>query len=78
MTVKKIELFTKSFDNMDEEEKQRYERNRVLIDLNCIPDKYREMILEKYNVDKDTGRKHLMKYFMENKLKNLMADIGDF
>jgi len=78
MTAKRIELFTQSFDNMSEEEKERYERNRVLIDLNCIPDKYRDMILEKYNKDKDIGRKHIMNYFMTNKLKNLMADIGDF
>lgn len=78
MTAKRLAAFIESLDNMSEEEKERYERNKILIDLNYIPNKYKEAIIEKYDEDKNIGRKHLLSYFMENKLKNLMTDIGDF
>ena len=78
MTAKRIEKFTESFDNMSEEEKRRHERNKMLIDLKCVPDKYKEQIIEKLNQEKTIGRKKLFNYFVKNKLKNLLTDIGEF
>lgn len=78
MTAKRIEKFTESIDNMSDEEKMRHERNKVLIDLECVPDKYKEQIIEKLNQEKNIGRKKLFNYFVKNKLKNLLTDIGDF
>lgn len=78
MTAKRMEKFNESIDNMTEEEKRRYERNKTLIDLESIPDKYRKQIIEKFEEEKDVGRKKLFNYFVKKKLKNLMTDMGDF
>jgi hypothetical protein len=78
MTAKKMKMFKELLDNMDETTKIRYHRNKILIDLEQTPDKYRKEILEAYNTEKNTGRKKLFDYFVQKKLKNLMTDIGDF
>lgn len=78
MTAKRMASFTESMDNMNEETKSRWHRNKMLIDLTETPEKYRVQILEEYNRDKDIGRSKLFNYFIEKKLKNLMGDINDF
>lgn len=78
MTAKRIELFSKSIDNMDEITKSRYFRNKMLIDLKETPEIYKKQILEEYNTEKKIGRSKLFNYFIEKKLKNLMTDIQDF
>lgn len=78
MTAKRIKLFSESLDNMDSDTRERFYRNKKLIDLNETPEEYREKILEDYNRDKDIGRSKLFNYFMEKKLKHLMTDIQDF
>jgi 5'-3' exonuclease len=78
MTAKKIEQFGKSMDNMDETTKIRYHRNKMLIDLSDTPEVYKKQILDAYGQEKDFGRTKLFNYFIQKKLKGLMADIGDF
>lgn len=78
MTAKRIQTFSKSMENMNEETKSRYFRNKMLIDLTETPKEYKKKILEEYNKDKDIGRSKLFNYFIEKKLKNLMTDIQDF
>lgn len=78
MTAKKIALFSESLDNMDDETRTRYERNKMLIDLEHTPIDLQKEILDAYNKDKGIGREKLFNYFLEKRLRNLMTDIGDF
>jgi hypothetical protein len=78
MTSKRLDLFKKSLDNMDEITKIRYHRNKMMIDLSQTPDQYKNQILEAYNQEKEVGRTKLFNFFIQKKLKNLMTDIQDF
>ena len=78
MTSKRITLYSEGTANMDEETLRRYHRNKLMIDLSQIPEKYKEKILEEYNKDKEIGREHLFNFFIKKKLKNLVTDIQDF
>ena len=78
MTKKRMTNFLQSPEDMDEETKLRYNRNKKMIDLSLIPEKYKEQILEQYNNEKDIGREHLFNFFVKKKLKNLITDIQDF
>lgn len=78
MTKKKLEKFYDEPGSMDEGQRMKYERNRVLIDLEFVPEEYKEEIIEQFEREKDVGRGHLMNYFIKNRLKNLLEDLGDF
>ena len=78
MTAKKISLFKESLDNMDETTRMRYDRNKLLIDLEATPEEYQKQILDAFNEEKTFGRKKLFNYFIQKRLKNLMPDIQDF
>ena len=78
MTAKRIEEFTSNPNAMDSITKHRYERNKKLIDLEQIPENYKQMVLEAYNGEKEIGRSALINFFMAKSLKNLMTDIQDF
>jgi 5'-3' exonuclease len=78
MTAKRIEQYTANPESMDSLTQSRFHRNKLMIDLAEIPQKYKEQILEEYSKDKDVGRSHLFNYFIEKKLKNLITDIQDF
>lgn len=78
MTSKRIEMYSKGTNDMDEETLRRYHRNRTVIDLGEIPEKYKTQILEEFNKEKEVGRGQLMNFFMKKKLKNLLTDIQDF
>ena len=55
-----------------------YNRNKTLIDLTQIPPFYEESIINNYQKYKVNDRSKLLTYFIENKLKSLMENIGDF
>lgn len=76
MTQKHIHLLKEG--EMDEETQRRYYRNKMMIDLSQIPQKYQDQIMEEYGVDKGIGREHLFNFFVNKKLKNLITDIQDF
>jgi hypothetical protein len=78
MTKKRIELFSAHPEEMDEETKLRYNRNKQMIDLTMIPQEYKDNILEAYNNQEEVGRGHLFNYFVKKKLKNLIGDLQDF
>lgn len=78
MTAKRIKQFTEKPEEMDEETKARFDRNKTLIDLEEVPEHYKEMILEEYKKEKDIGRSKLFSFFIEKKLSNLLTDIQDF
>ena len=78
MTKKRIETFTNTPEQMDEETKLRFNRNKQMIDLTQIPQQYRDIILNEYNNQEEVGRGHLFNYFVKKKLKNLIGDLQDF
>jgi hypothetical protein len=78
MTKKRIEMFTNTPEQMDEETKLRYNRNKQMIDLTMIPEEYQKIILDEYNNQEEVGRSHLFNYFVKKKLKNLIGDLQDF
>ncbi len=55
-----------------------YKRNEQLIDLSKIPDEISKAVLESFEIQNGKESKNLMEYFIQNKLKNLMENIGDF
>ena len=58
--------------------KRGWDRNKVLIDFDCIPKKINDGILEQYNKEKEYQSGQLMNYFIKNRLKYLMENMGDF
>jgi 5'-3' exonuclease len=78
MTKKRIEMFTNTPEQMDEETKLRYNRNKQMIDLTMIPEEYQKIILDEYNNQEEVGRSQLFNYFVKKKLKNLIGDLQDF
>lgn len=77
MTAKRIAALA-DVDNMDTQTKTRYYRNKMLIDLNEIPDEYKEEIIQQYDQEPTNGRSKLFNYFIAKGLKHLLSDIGDF
>ena len=67
-----------NIDNHTQYISKNYNRNKMLIDLSMIPPAYEESIINSYQKYKVNDRSKLLTYFIENKLKSLMENIGDF
>lgn len=78
LTSKRMEELFKGPEHMDETTRARYYRNKMMIDLNEVPEKYKVQILEAYEQEKEVGRSGLFDFFVKKKLKNLLTDIQDF
>jgi hypothetical protein len=65
-------------DFCTEDMMRNYQRNKTLIDLDCIPSDLTAEILEQYQQPPKGERSKLLNYFIQKRLKNLMNDIGDF
>lgn len=65
-------------NNMSDEVKRNYMRNKAMIDLSEVPESIKEQILEAYSHDDGKDRSQLLNYFIKNKLKNLMENITEF
>lgn len=78
MTQKRMAALREGPDFMDEETKRRFYRNKMMIDLSQIPEKYTTQIREEYSKNKEIGRSELFNFFVKKKLKNLITDIQDF
>ena len=80
MSKKKIAdwIESKPEDVFTEEMMRNYQRNKTLIDLECIPKELVGRILEAYREPPQGDRSKLLNYFIQKRLKNLMNDIGDF
>jgi 5'-3' exonuclease len=76
ITKKRLEEF--SSGQMDAETKTNFERNKKLVDLMQIPGLLENEIINSYRQYKFNDRSKLLTYFIENKLKSLMENIGDF
>ena len=60
------------------ETKKYYDRNKQLIDLDCIPEDIQKSIINTYNTYTIPNKSKLLDYFIKYKLKSLMENIGDF
>jgi hypothetical protein len=62
---------------LDEEEKRGWLRNRMLIDLDFIPDNIRQAVLREFDKP-EKSRDKIFNYFVKHKLKHLMENISEF
>jgi hypothetical protein len=49
-----------------------------VIDLEEVPDRIKDQILEEYLAENPKDRSQLLNYFIKNKLRNLMESISEF
>lgn len=78
VTAKRIEAWKKDINTMDAETKRNFERNKLLIDFDCIPENIKSQVVAQYSAEKNIGREKLFDYFIQNRLRNLMEVITDF
>ena len=76
--TKKRLLEWADINNMDEEVKRNYMRNKAVIDLELVPDRIKDQILNEYEAENPKDRSQLLNYFIKNKLRNLMESISEF
>lgn len=65
-------------NEVDEIVSRNYDRNRKMIDLDCIPLAYVDKINDTFDAQQVPQRSGLLNYFIEKGLKNLMENIGEF
>lgn len=78
VTKKRMDAWKEDINTMDEETKRNFDRNKLLIDLSCIPKDITDQVIEQYESDKGIGREKLFNYFIEKRLRNLMDTINEF
>jgi 5'-3' exonuclease len=78
LTKKRIDTLMLGPSQMDTLTQTRYYRNKMMIDLTEIPEKFKEQVLSEFHKEKDVGRTKLIPFFVEKKLKNLFESVGDF
>ena len=74
--AKKISTIVENLDEWTDSEN--WKRNQNLIDMTKIPHQYRDSIFESFDETVNEDRSHLLNYFIEKNLKNLISNIGDF
>lgn len=77
MTKKRLESFS-DINNMNEEHKRNWYRNKKLIDLSEVPAEIKEKILDAYEAENPKDRSQLFNYFIKNKLRLLMEHVNEF
>jgi hypothetical protein len=78
--TKKLEEWIKNPESMpsDDTFKQNYERNKVLVDLDCIPRSVKESIINNFVNQPRKDRSQLMNFFMQHKMKMMLEVISEF
>mgnify|MGYP003640891635 FL=1 len=77
VTKKRIAEWS-DINNMQEEVKRNYMRNKAMIDLSEVPKGMKEEILKAWHEENGKDRSQLLNYFIKNKLRNLMECITEF
>lgn len=74
------EFLEKGYDACrNDDERVHYERNKLLIDFTCIPVQLKERIISDFESYEVVGSKaKIMNYLIQNKLKNLIQELGAF
>jgi len=65
-------------NEVNEEIKRNYARNQQLVDLSYTPKELQDEIVSAYTNYEVKDRSGLFNYFVNNKLKNLMENLGEF
>lgn len=65
-------------DEVNEDIKRNYARNQQLVDLSYTPKELQDEIVSAYTNYNVKDRSGLFNYFVNNKLKNLMENLGEF
>jgi len=80
ISKKKIEVWMKAKpeDFCKNGMAEKWERNRKLIDFDCIPSELVKTIVNEFDKEKAPKQDQLLNYFISKRLKYLMEHIGDF
>ena len=79
LSKKKIEAWVNEVvPTFTEEQQKNYERNRQLIDLNCIPKELEDNINREFENIEVITRDKILGYFINKKLKTLIEVIDEF
>ena len=79
LSKKKIEAWVNEVvPTFTEEQQKNYERNRQLIDLNCIPKELEDKINREFENIEVATRDKILGYFINKKLKTLIEVIDEF
>ena len=80
ISKKKVELWMKAKpeDFCKNGMAEKWERNRKLIDFDCIPSELVKAIVNEFDKEKAPKQDQLLNYFISKRLKYLMEHIGDF
>ena len=79
LSKKKVESWVNEVvPTFTEEQQKNYERNRQLIDLNCIPKELEDKINREFENIEVATRDKILNYFITKKLKTLIESIDGF
>ena len=79
LSKKKIEAWCNEIvPTLNEEEQRNYERNKTLIDLNCVPKELEDKINREFENFEVATRDKILGYFINKKLKTLIEVIDEF
>jgi len=79
LTAKRIaKILNTDPENLEANIARNYFRNAMLIDLSNVPEEIKEKVITSYNEQSGKDRSKLMNYFISNKLRNLIENIGEF
>lgn len=62
----------------DENMLRGWKRNEQLVDLSFVPENIKKQVLEEYEAQAGKTKSKLFDYFIQHRLKNLMADLDQF
>lgn len=79
LTAKRLDVYLKSDPStLEDRLRKNFERNRILIDMECIPEDVQAAIMNEYETGSVADGKKLFKFFIDSGLKNLMCDLPEF
>ena len=79
LSKKKIEAWCNEIaPTFTDEEQKNYERNKTLIDLNCVPKELEDKINREFENFEVATRDKILGYFINKKLKTLIEVIDEF
>jgi hypothetical protein len=80
ITQKKLDqwLYMEPEQFCDEKMLRGFRRNEQMVDLSMVPQNVQDAIILSFETQVGKGRDKLFNYFIENRLKNLLTDIGQF
>jgi 5'-3' exonuclease len=76
----KIDIWYKDFESMPQDAnfKKNYERNKMLVSFDSIPQKVKTAIINSYVDKPNKDKSKLLNFFIEHKMKNMLELIEEF